>query len=225
MPIGGVRVGYLSGVKDAIPDAGLLHDHYPTEITASDGDSVTTLPDPESNEDASGSGTFVEDWRGTGESAITLNPSNSDAFTASGVSVSTDLVVFQVWGINDNGSTQTTLSDSSSEMVSRTEFGNNQYLIQTEQADAVTGGSPQSGAVIYTLDFTAGAGQMRVNGSQVIDHGNMVSQTLNGMIMGNRAGAREYVDGELARNLVYDKSQLSSISDVVDALNNIYGVY
>jgi len=212
-------------VESAIPDSGLLHDHYPSEITASDGDSVTTLPDPEGNEDASGSGTFVEDWRGTGESAITLNPSNSDAYTASGVSVPTDLVVFQVWSLNDNEAIQTTLSDSDSDIVSRTEFINNTYRIQTGVGDSQTGGTPQSGAVIYTLDFAENAGQMRVNGTQVIDHGNMVAEDLNGLIMGTRAGAGEYVDGDLARNLVYDKSQLSSIRDVEDALNEIYGVY
>jgi len=53
-PIGGVRAGYLSADKDAIPDSGIEHQWNPNELSASTDDLITSFPAEVGTVDLSG---------------------------------------------------------------------------------------------------------------------------------------------------------------------------
>ena len=99
----GLRGSLLSvstGVR-AIPDSGLARDYDARNISASADDSITTWPEDNENEDASGSGTYKEDFGPDNLPSVLLDGSN-DGFVANPVTTETQTIAV-VYQFEDDG--------------------------------------------------------------------------------------------------------------------------
>ena len=196
---------------DVIPDSGLLH-HYDW---SDDSTTTTTVPDLQGNEDLTGA---FSDLNGdiNGVQAGTFD--GTDDVVTNGNSTSQPIIIFFVIDPVDTGDiTSRILNSDNTRFRLGLRWQDDNYNV--DAGESVQGGSPSDSPQILVGEYDGSNSSGRLNGSEILS-GDAGSESIDGYNVGND-GQYEGLVGEI---LVYDKNNISSISEVEDYLSNKWGI-
>jgi len=216
-------------VLSAIPDS-VVAQYDARNISASDGDSITTFPSTTGNVDASGSGTYLASDI-NGNPAVDFNRSNNDDFRAQfSSSVSQRVVVFIVskTDVTTASNLHSVLSPHStrSQISDPTGNGNSDFSI-----DAGSNGSTSSGGVdtnpsLLTAVFDGANTRLDENGSTVIGPQNIGSASWDGVSIGfaQFIGSSTHYDGSVGFIELHDGDPSSGLPTREQKIANGWGI-
>jgi hypothetical protein len=213
MPIGGVRAGYLSGVKDAIPDSGLLHS-WDWSATSS---TTSFVEDKEGSADLSGSfngfGAINGKQAGNFDTADIFETSSIQSFNSNRLIAT----VFQSDPSTVSSSSQHIWDNDNNAFVHYEASGAYKF---NQNAD-VGGGTPSSNPHISTVQIDT-TDVLRIDGVQ-IGSGDAGSNTLDTFRVGLNRNGEKPLFGQVGEILIYDLS-LADVGAVESYLSNKWGV-
>jgi hypothetical protein len=222
----GVRVeGRGVGVGSAIPDSGLKHHFDATEISGSDGDSISTWPDKAGSKDLTQATSSNQPTLKTGQ----LNGNDVVSFS---LSTFLDVAFSEITQANhvfivakadklEDGRIfdSETGSDSHSIMLAS---GSSKFAL--EAGSRLRASSWDKNWHIHSALFNGASSIKRLDGSQTAS-GDAGSLGLDGITVGQRAEGASEFQGDVAEILVYDQELTDSDRDAVESyLSDKWGI-
>ena len=236
MPIGGVRAGYLSTGKNAIPDSGNLQSQYvASSFSLNDGDAINSAwEDKQGNFDASVFGSPV--YRASaanGEPVVEFDGSNDyfDTGFAQDTNNARSIYIVTLTDVNDvTGFAYGSFDLSGS--TNRTSVGQTSPDYFSSYGDTFNGSgtATTSAFELYEVNTGSGSGEMFINGSSqhTFSYTGQGTSPYSDLIGArNKDGSpSSYWDGQIAEILRYTVSHDSTTaSNVRYYLNDKYALY
>lgn len=200
--------GVVGGQSVTVPDTTVLHLDA-NEITATDGDSLTTWPDisGNANDVTGGSPTYVENVR-DGNPVVRFNGS-SDTLSAYPTSYSQPVTIMVAFNPNIDGNQHSVFATSSSGTPrGHWTIDGSQWWTFSNGSGSTTGGSPNDAWMIATAIIDGSNTVVRVNG---VDDFNTSIGTSNwgGFRVGEHYQNHSYMDGDYGE-IVFVPERLTS---------------
>jgi len=221
----GLKDGGLRLATGEIPDTGLLHDYDASSLDLADGDTVSTFVDQTGNSDLSSNGAPIYRPSGINDRPAVEYDGVDDIHIGSVNSFGEEIVAFIVYQLDDGSNRQIALAGQPDGLFLEINNGSGSYQINADGDSSLSGGAPSKGPNIFTADWTTA--EIRINGSSVVTASRSYNATNSEIQLGGFDGLDTYVDGVIARVLIYDESAMYSgqIQDVEEVLNGTYAIY
>lgn len=226
----GLQISGRSLVRTVIPDSEDLHAHYDaTEISASDGDTISTWPDEIDGHDlTTGTAPTYRTNIIDGNPIVRFDRSNLDFLNVDFATVSQPVHYFVVYRVNKLGDGYGAYLDSSDDTTSsRQKIGVNIDVSAwgLDAGNLITGGSTDTSDFHISTSLFASTSKHRVDGSEVIS-GDAGSDGQEGLTVGSgRAHTLSSGIGvDIGEILMYPMDKSDIQSDVEQYLSDKWGI-
>jgi hypothetical protein len=223
--------GRAVGPATVIPDSGLVHRYDATEISANDGDSISTWTDKEGTDDLTQATSSNQPTLKTnilnGKQIVRFDGSSQYLDVPFGNTVTQGHHTFVVGQKRSGGTNDVeTLIDAATDRTHHL-FGqndNNNNVWAAYGGSEIQDGAEDSDPHIWTVNWDGSSSAMRLDGSQDAS-GDLGSEDMDGLTVGRRAGDGQYGDYDVGEIIIYATTLSDSDRDNVESfLANKWGI-
>jgi hypothetical protein len=216
-------------VFGAIPDSADLHHGYDVrELSLSDGNTITNIPDENGDDlDSTSTGpTYKTGAFGGTEPVARFNGSDQyiEVTSANFTSVQTAYTVFFSGSLNDSSGTQFATGGSDDDEFDFSSDGSNWFFYTDEgTSNYEAGGTPDENDHIFAFRGDGNNSEIWIDNSQVSDSPNTDTNTIDAISWGRDGSGNDYGKWDITEMLIYDGDKLGKqkIWDHMDRNTNI----
>jgi hypothetical protein len=217
------------GQPSAIPDSADLHHGYDVrELSLSDGNTITNIPDENGDDlDSTSTGpTYKTGAFGGTEPVARFNGSDQyiEVTSANFTSVQTAYTVFFSGSLNDSSGTQFATGGSDDDEFDFSSDGSNWFFYTDEgTSNYEAGGTPDENDHIFAFRGDGNNSEIWIDNSQVTDSPNTDTSTIDAISWGRDGSGNDYGKWDITEMLIYDGDKLGKqkIWDHMDRNTNI----
>lgn len=227
-PVGAARAGVVGARRDAIPDSGLLHHYDAAQVSAADGDPVSTWTDQQGNEDLTGTAPTYQTNVINGNPILRFDAVDdvlqSGAFAAT---VTQPVLIYAVTaqrvGVTDSQQYHwdgNALNEMM--MVGNTDASGNTFDIYS--GSYVSGSATEdTNFHIHGAHYDGANSILRQDGTQT-GSGDAGVDDLNGFTVGAAGNGSRFAPLDACEYLIYDATNAPTYTDIESYLSDKWGI-